>query len=74
MVYGECRFSGWEWRAAYDDAAFGIKHWNDIERVALIGDARWQALAAKITDRLMHADVRQFPVAERDAAWGWIQE
>ena len=51
-------FSGWEWRAAYDDAAFGIKHWNDIERVALIGDARWQA-------RLR----QKSPIA-----WGWIQE
>ena len=66
-------FEGWEWQAAWDDVAFGIKHWNDITKMAVIGDARWEALVAKIADKLMSAEVKQFPSAETDDAWAWVK-
>lgn len=67
-------FEGWEWQAAWDDFAFGIKHWNDIEKMAVVGDARWEELCAKISDKLMPAEVKQFPSSETDAAWTWVRE
>jgi hypothetical protein len=66
-------FEGWEWHAAWDDFAFGIKHWNDIERMALVGTKRWEDLAAKIADRLMPAEVRFFPVDDKAAALAWVR-
>ncbi len=66
-------FEGWEWQAAWDDFAFGLKHWNDIEKMAIVGDARWEELTAKIGDKLMSADVKQFPSAEIEAAWTWVK-
>ena len=66
-------FEGWEWLAAWDDFAFGIKHWNDFERVALVGDKRWEELSAKAFDHLTKGDIRFFDVAERDAAHGWVE-
>lgn len=65
-------FDGWEWLAAWDDFAFGLKHWNNIEKIALIGTARWEELAAKIADKLMPSEVRFFPLAERANALTWI--
>jgi len=66
-------FDGWEWRAGWDDLAFGIKHWNDIKRIALIGDANWEQLAAKIADKLSPAEVRYFSDDESESALDWVK-
>jgi hypothetical protein len=65
-------FEGWDWRAAWDDVAFGIKHWNQVTKIALIGDAAWQDLAAKIAEKLSPAEVRNFPADQAGAALDWI--
>lgn len=65
-------FDGWEWQAAYDKTAFGIKHWGDIQKIAILGETQWEVLSAKIADRVMQAEVRQFPLTDRDAAVTWI--
>ena len=64
-------FDGWEWIAAWDDFAFGIKHWNHITRMALMGTKRWEELSAKIADKIMPADVKFFGVDQRDEAIEW---
>ena len=65
-------FEGWHWLAAWDDLAFGIKHWNHILKIALIGDAAWEGLAARIADKITPADVRKFPAGDAGAAMDWI--
>ncbi|MDP6572340.1 MAG: STAS/SEC14 domain-containing protein [Rhodospirillales bacterium] len=65
-------FEGWDLRAAWDDLAFGVKHWGDFKRLALVGDRAWEEMAARAMDRLMPAQVRYFDLSERDAAWEWI--
>ena len=67
-------FEGWDWLAAWDDIAFGIKHWNHILKIALIGDAAWEGLAARIADKVTSADVRKFPVGDAVAAMEWINQ
>ena len=65
-------FEGWDLHAAWDDLAFGVKHWGNFERLALVGDRAWEEMAALTMDRLMTAQVRYFDLPERDAAWEWI--
>ncbi len=65
---------GWSLQAAWDDFAFGIKHWNDFERMALLGDKRWEELLVKVTDRVMGGDIRYFDLADANAARAWIEE
>jgi len=67
-------FEGWEMLAAWNDFVFGLKHWNDFERMALIGDKRWEDVAARAMDALTKGEVRRFPAAERGAAHAWIEE
>ena len=64
---------GWDLRAAWDDFAFGVKHWNDFDRIALVGDKKWEEIAARMADRLMKAEVRIFGPSEKGAAWDWIK-
>ena len=67
-------FKGIELQAVWDDFAFGIKHWNDLERMALVGDKRWQELSAKSFNRLTKGDIRYFDLADANAARAWIEE
>lgn len=64
---------GWELAAAWDDFAFGVKHWNDFTRAAIVGNKRWEELSAIIGDKLMKADVKFFPAEEKDAAMEWVE-
>lgn len=67
-------FEGWTLPAAWDDFAFGMTHWHHFEKMALVGDAHWEELAARTMDVLMAGEVRFFALSERDAAWAWIGE
>ena len=66
-------FDGWDWQAAWDDFAFGIKHWGDIEKMAVITDSRWEGLAAKFAGALMHAQVKSYDSLEIKRAWAWTR-
>lgn len=66
-------FEGWSPQAAWDDMVFGIRHWNDFERLALVGDKRWEEITAAAMDKLTRGEVRCFPSAEHGAARAWIE-
>jgi len=64
---------GWELKAAWDDFAFGLKHWNDFECVAMVGNKRWEEVSAKVFDALTKGEIRFFDIAERDTAHDWVE-
>ncbi len=66
-------FDGWDLHGAWDDFMLGIKHMGDFDRIAVVGDAKWEEVAIKIAGVMMSADVRFFPAAERKAAWSWTR-
>ena len=65
---------GWEWRVAWDDLAFGIKHWKSFSKIALVGERRWEQLSAKIANRITKADVQYFARENSMEALVWIQD
>jgi len=66
-------FDGWDWHAAWDDFAFGIRHWGDIEKMAVITGPEWENLAANIAGALMHAEVKPYRSPEIERAWEWTR-
>ena len=67
-------FHGWDWHAAWDDFKFGLKHYSDFERIAMVGDRRWEKWMATICKPFTAATVRYFDKAERETAWEWLKE
>ncbi|NOY61922.1 MAG: STAS/SEC14 domain-containing protein [Gammaproteobacteria bacterium] len=65
-------FRGWDLRAAWDDLAFDMKHYHDLERFALVGDKKWEEWMAKLSRPFTRAEVEYFPSSEIDAAWAWL--
>jgi len=67
-------FRGWELHAAWDDFVFGLKHFNDFEKIALVGDKDWEEWMAKLAKPFTKADVKFFKRPETEEAWKWLAE
>lgn len=67
-------FHGWDLSAAWDDFKFGLKHYSDFERIAMIGDTRWEQFMAVMCKPFTRAKVRFFSPKETDVAWTWLRE
>ena len=46
--------------AAWDDFTFGMTHWHHFEKMAMVGDATRERLAAKVANLLMRSEIRFF--------------
>jgi hypothetical protein len=67
-------FHGWSVGAAWEDTKFGVKHFNDIERLAIVGENKWEKGMAIFAEPFTTAKVRYFDIAERDEAERWMKE
>lgn len=67
-------FHGWDMEAAMDDYRFGMKHQDSFERIAIVGDKRWEKWIAVLSKPFVDADVRFFAADEMDQAWDWVRE
>ena len=65
-------FQGWDLPAAWDDITFGIKHFRDLERIAVVGDPGWEKWMIKLSKPFSEAKIRFFPADEMIAAWDWL--
>lgn len=63
---------GWEPRAAWDDFRLGLKHGNEFDKIAIFGNKKWQAYAAKIASWFVSGEVKYFDDSHK--ALGWLQE
>jgi hypothetical protein len=67
-------FRGWDARALWDDIKFSTSHCTKMERIALVGDRRWEAFMAKVCKPFTLATIRYFDHADLEAARAWIAE
>lgn len=67
-------FHGWDLHAAWDDFKFGLAHYSDFERFAIVGDQKWEEWMARFGKLFTRAAVKYFDVTELDAAWAWVRE
>ena len=67
-------FHGWDVHAAWDDFLFGVRHYGDFERIALVGDRAWEAWMAQLCKPFTRATVNYFDTSRLEAAWAWLRE
>lgn len=66
-------FHGWDIHALWDDIKFAGKHLSDIEKIALVGDKKWEEWMAKICRPFTLADIQYFDASDIVAAWQWLR-
>jgi len=67
-------FHGWTAGALWQDVKFDVKHFNDIERLAVLGETKWERGMAQFCRPFTTADIRFFEHREAEAAKRWIEE
>jgi len=65
-------FHGWEMAAAWEDTKFGMRHFHDIERLAMVGEKAWQHGMAMFCKPFTKAEVRYFDTNAAAEAETWI--
>ena len=65
-------FEGYELEALWDDSAFGVKHWHDFTRVAVVANQAWLRAAVTMFKPFLPCEVRLFNLGDLAAAKTWI--
>lgn len=65
-------FHGWTAGALWEDIRFDVKHFKDIERLALVGESKWQHGMAVFCKPFTTAKVRYFDTTEAEQARVWV--
>jgi hypothetical protein len=67
-------FEGWTAGAAWEETKFAVKHFNDIERLTVVGDRQWEKAMTKFMKAFTTASVKYFDMSDMEAAKQWIRE
>lgn len=73
LLFEMSDFHGWDVEALWDDLKFDVKHFNDIERVAMVGERKWQQWMAAFCQPFTAAKVRYFDKADALQAAAWLE-
>jgi hypothetical protein len=66
-------FHGWTANAMWEDLKFDLKHWKDIERLAIVGDKKWEKGMAAFCKPFTKAQIRYFDAAQVAEAREWLE-
>ena len=65
-------FRGWEAAALWDDIKLDIRHFADIERLAMVGDKTWERGMSMFCKPFTAAEVRYFDRSAINDAHTWL--
>lgn len=74
VLFEMADFHGWEAGALWDDIKLDAGHFADIERIAMVGEKRWEQWMATVCKPFTTATIRYFDRAELEQARAWVNE
>ena len=74
MLFEMLDFHGWTAGAMWEDTKFAFHHFRSIERLAIIGEKKWQKGMATFCRPFTAAEVRYFERSQEQEAHDWLQE
>jgi len=72
VLFDATGFHGWEAGALWEDIKFDVKHFADIERLAIVGDKKWQHGMATFCKPFTKANIEYFDHADAAKARQWL--
>lgn len=67
-------FHGWEPGALWEEVKLAVSHQDVLDRVAVVGDKRWEEWMTRLSRPFVDAEVRYFDQNEAPGAVGWLLE
>lgn len=74
VLFDMTGFHGWDMGALWEDIKFDVKHFADIERLAVVGDKKWQEGMAVFCKPFTRATIRYFDHSAEAEAKQWLNE
>ena len=72
LLYMAPGFKGWELKAMWDDARFGMEHRKHFRRLAVVGGPDWVRWGVKLGELLMDCEVKLYPSEKLPEALAWV--
>jgi hypothetical protein len=65
----------WEKISAWGaDIGFGTTYRKKIDKMAIVGDKKWQKWLSSLADPFYAREAEYFHTADAEAAWAWLNE
>ncbi|RCV63456.1 SpoIIAA-like [Methanophagales archaeon] len=61
-------------KAMESDLAFGRKFHKNIDKLAIVGDKKWEKWMASMANKIFAHEAKHFHTADMNAAWAWLRE
>jgi hypothetical protein len=74
VLFDMTGFHGWTAGALWADTKFAVHHFSDIERLAVVGEKKWQEGMATFCKPFTKATIRYFDHADAAEALKWLAE
>jgi hypothetical protein len=72
VFFDASELKGWEIRALWDDFKFGLEHEKEFEKIAILGNKKWQEYGAKVGSWFVAGDIKYFESS--DDAMQWLKK
>lgn len=72
VLFDMTGFHGWDAGALWQDTKFALHHFGDIERLAMVGETRWQRGMAGFCKPFTRAEIRYFDQPHIAEARAWL--
>ena len=74
VLFEMAGFQGWTAGALWQDTRFAVRHFGDIDRLAVVGEKAWQEGMATFCKPFTQATIRYFDHANTADARMWLGE
>ena len=74
VLFDMTSLRGWEDGSLWEDTKFAIKHFTDIERLAMVGEKKWQQGMTTFCKPFTKATVQYFDHTDAVEARKWLAE
>ncbi|WP_445955186.1 SpoIIAA family protein [Yeosuana sp.] len=66
-------FEGWSIKGLWEDFKMDVAHEKDYERIAMVGEKKWQEWAIQFMEPFTNANIKYFEVSQKEDAKKWIE-
>ncbi|MBM4072540.1 MAG: STAS/SEC14 domain-containing protein [Planctomycetes bacterium] len=73
VLFDMRNFHGWEWSALWEDIKFSLRHFRDVERLAMVGEKKWQSGMSVFCKPFTSAEIRYFDRSDANQALPWLE-
>ncbi|MEQ9438440.1 MAG: STAS/SEC14 domain-containing protein [Cyclobacteriaceae bacterium] len=67
-------FTGYELKAFWEDIKMDLSHADDYEKIAMVGEKKWQDWITQLMKPFTQADIQYFTLPEKEKAKAWISQ